>query len=169
MRTRAVGVLLIAVLVGACGRAASPSPSPVPGSTPEIRVITGIDETRTIVTEPLEQVYPDNVKVEWPRVAVSFRDMQPMMFGIEGAEPFFKATDSNGSVIVDHTVEWSGSVVLIPPGSFTFAAYYRGCDANCWTLTPPTELCSTEGTLAAEDEYWLTVYVVAERCEFRKT
>ena len=165
MQSRSIAAGLVALaLTTACGQPPSPRPKATPSPTPVIQVRIGEDLNHTVVTLPLRQVIP-SVPPNPAYIAVTFSDTEGVMFGIEGALFFLRATAADGTVTVDRIIDWNGLTQGLPPDTYKLLAYFQGCDGNCFMLDGERPLCSAAGVLKANARYHLTVRLNKHLCE----
>jgi hypothetical protein len=146
--------------IGTGGGSGAPADVPPPDwlNPASPRVIVGVDASHVVITEPLHEVIPsprpDDATLA---VALPSVDQRQLFFGIEGGYLMVRATDADGSAVVDRRV--MGDSIPLPPGDYLLSAYVRNCDGNCSLLDGPQELCSVPAVPQANLTYELTVTV----------
>lgn len=125
-------------------------------------VRVGVGADHVAIYEPLVEVRPpggpDDAEVD-----AVFEDQE--LLGIEGAIYFLKATDPQGTVVLDRMVSQDGDQERLPQGDYVLTAYFRTCDGNCASLGEAEVFCSVEKMLAPNESYRLVVSVSQRACE----
>jgi hypothetical protein len=158
-------IVAVLALLTACVVPVPPAPTARPVSertSSEHRIITGVDSTHTIITEPLVETIP-HVPVDAAQLSLSITN--PAMVSLEGTVYFLQAaTDANPKVL-DRIINPRGDRQPLPAGNYTLIAYYRGCDRNCGLLDPPGAICEVDAVLAPERAYELVVDMESGTCD----
>ena len=128
-----------------------------------IRVITGVDDEHTVITEPLTEIQPGPGE-HGAELAITFTSSPAG--GIEGSLAFVRATSSTGEVLFDARVDPDQErVIQLPAGEYSLEAYYRPCDGNCTLLDPAGDICQIDAQLADGSRNQLTVRPESPSCQ----
>lgn len=80
--------------------------------------------------------------------------------GVEGSLLFVRLRAPDGTIIMDTEFDWPHDERKVPPGTYGFKAYFRGCDGNCGNLSRyESRLCNSDAViLAADDRLRIDIY-----------
>jgi hypothetical protein len=79
--------------------------------------------------------------------------------GLEGNQPFVRATDASGGIVPDQHFAWPGVEQRLPVGSYVVRVYARSCDGFCDYLSPEGlhGRCDVELHVAADARHVIDV------------
>jgi hypothetical protein len=74
-----------------------------------------------------------------------------MYGGLEGNQPFIRATDASGSTVLEQHFQWPSTKQRLPVGDYIIRVYSRSCNGTCGNLGAQDDVGRCEVPVTVEE------------------